>query len=200
MPPRAPDRPMPDFAHEMTWLIYACLLLGPFVQEDAALLAAAGYAASGAANPLIVFAVFLLGLSISDVWKYAIGLAAHRFAWARRFAERGAVKAAERVLTERPARTLLTVRFIPGARMATYIAAGYVRAPFPPFAFWVVVSAAILTALTFASFLVLGAALGERLRAWLPLAALVLAALGLTIWAARSRLRKTRPAAPSDAG
>ncbi len=181
---------MLDLMHDNMWALWLCLVIAPFVQEDAALLAAAGLAASGTAAPAPVFVVFLAALVVSDVWKYALGRAAHQLPWARRLAERPAARRAQQLLIDRLGRTILTVRFIPGARVATYIAAGYVRAPFPRFAAWVVVSAALLCALTFGAFLILGAALGERLRAWLPAVAIAIAgALLLAAWA-RQRLRR----------
>ena len=170
------------------WALYLGVLLSPFVQEDVGLFAAAGLAASGASDPLATYAVFLAGLIVSDVWKYGWGRLALKSAWARRQAERPAAVKARTFLHDNLARTLLSVRFVPGLRMATYIAAGYVGAPFPRFVVWVVISAVILTVLVFGLFLVLGAALGESVRAWLPLigAGLALAALGTVAMRART--------------
>ena len=66
----------------------------------------------------------------------------------------------------------MTVRFVPGARIAAYVAAGYFGASWPRFAFWVAFSALIYIALAFALFHLVGMVAGEAARAWLPALAL----------------------------
>ncbi len=181
---------MDALMHDHQWMVWVCLAAGPFVQEDAALVAAAGLAASGMVAPAPVFGVFLAALVISDVWKYALGRAAHRIAWARRLAERPAARRAQTLLHQSLGRTLMTVRFIPGARVATYVAAGYVRAPFGRFAAWVAVSAALLCAITFVVFLGAGAALGAQVRPWLPVIGLAIGGVLVASAAVGGRKRR----------
>ncbi|GAB4538605.1 MAG: hypothetical protein Tsb0010_17370 [Parvularculaceae bacterium] len=185
---------MPELLSDNTVLIYCALLIGPFIQEDAATVAAASFAASGAAHPEAVYGAFLAALLVSDVWKYWLGRAAHRFEWARRHAASEAVAHAGAALKARLARTILTVRFIPGARIATYVAAGYVKAPFTPFFFYLALSGAIYVGVIFGAFMFLGEALGEQVKAWLPFAALGLVSaylMALLVRRALSRFAKT---------
>ena len=181
---------MPELMGENMAIVYALLVIGPFVQEDAATVAAASLAASGAAPPALVFAMFLLALLASDVWKYWLGRAAHRFEWARAQAERPSVLAAGAALRGNIARTLITVRFLPGARIATYLAAGYVRTPFAPFAAYLTLSGALFVSLIFAAFMLLGDQMGERVRQWMPVAAL--AAIAIAFGAALLRRARRR--------
>jgi len=70
-----------------SWYLYAGIFVGPFVQEDAAVIAAATLSASDSQHFPLVFFVILLGLFISDIWKYWIGYSAHASSRARRWAE-----------------------------------------------------------------------------------------------------------------
>lgn len=181
---------MPELMSDNILLIYGALMIGPFIQEDAATVAAASFAASGAAHPEAVYGAFLAALLVSDVWKYWLGRAAHRFEWARRHAASAAVARAGAALKARLARTILTVRFIPGARIATYVAAGYVKAPFAPFFFYLALSGALYVGVIFGAFMFLGEALGEQVKAWLPVAALGLLSVFLAAALARAALRR----------
>lgn len=181
---------MPDFMADNMALVYLGLIIGPFVQEDAATIAAASFAASGMGHPETVYSVFLAALLVSDSWKYWLGRAAHRFEWARRHAASGAVARAGEALKAKLARTILTVRFLPGARIATYIAAGYVKAPFASFFCYLALSGAFYVGVIFGAFIFLGDRLGERVKIWLPAVALGLIAVYLMALLLRAASRK----------
>ena len=164
------------FMTENIWVVYLSLFLGPFIQEDAAVLGAASLAAAGmTGSPALILLVIWAGLSASDLWKYWIGAAARSQSWAARFAEGRRVKAAGVLVNRELGKTLFAARFLPGTRIALYIAAGYFKAPFDRFAFFIVASAAFLIISLFSVLKVLGDLLGEQ--AVLVVSAAVLTAL-----------------------
>ena len=154
------------------WGVYLCLLAAPFVQEDAAVIGAASLSLGGMGDGALLFAVVAVGLIASDLWKYWLGRAARTRDWAKRFAEKPAVARAEKLVLTRLGATLMAVRFAPGARIALYIAAGYFRARWASFAFWVALSAVVYIAAAFALFHAVGAVAGEAAKVWLPAVAI----------------------------
>lgn len=160
------------------WAVYLGLLIAPFVQEDAAVIGAASLAASQPAMAPAVLLIAWLGLSASDLWKYGIGAAARRQAWAQRFAERPSVQSAGGVVRSKLGSAIFAARFVPGTRIALYIAAGYFQAPFPRFTVFIVASAAMLLLCLFAIFWALGDLVGDRAVLYVSVAALS----GLLLW------------------
>lgn len=161
----------------MDVLVYLAAFASPFVQEDAAVwgaVTAVEHPAmdSMASGPLIL-ASMLCGLIISDVWKYWIGHFARRSAWAARIAAKPAVGAVGARIKAKPGATLLAARFVPGARIPAYVAAGVFEVPFGLFALWIVVSALAYTAVAWALVATVGSIAGSH-------AMLVLAAIALT--------------------
>jgi len=110
-----------------TWYIYLGVFLSPFVQEDAAVIAAATLSASNPDKFPTFFCVIIAGLFLSDIWKYWIGYSAHASARARRWAEKDKVMAMSERVQRHAVTTLLTARFIPLARVPAYIACGYFK-------------------------------------------------------------------------
>ncbi|MEM9838771.1 MAG: VTT domain-containing protein [Pseudomonadota bacterium] len=147
-------------SENMMW-VYLGIFLAPFVQEDAAVISAASLAATGMGQEAAILGVALAGLSASDLWKYTIGMAARQQAWAKRFAEKPRVEAAGRVVREKLGQAIFAARFVPGTRIALYIAAGYFSAPFWRFAVFIVASAAVLIGGLFALLRVLGDVVGD---------------------------------------
>ncbi|MEL6369503.1 MAG: VTT domain-containing protein [Pseudomonadota bacterium] len=175
--------------HEMAlahpWLIYACVFLAPFIQEDAAVIGAAGLSINAMGAPGLLLLAAIVGLSSSDLWKYWLGRAARTQAWAAKFAKGPRIQRAEKALSERLGSSLLTVRFIPGARIALYIAAGYFGVSWPRFAVWILATAALYVGLVFGLFHWLGAVAGEAARAYVPLVALALVGVIVVIQLSR---------------
>ncbi len=173
------------------WGIYLCLLVGPFVQEDAAVIGAASASSIGMGDPVLLFLSLIVGLSASDLWKYWAGRAALTQDWAHKFAQKDGVQAARDKVLKRLGHTLMVVRFIPGTRIPTYVASGFFKAPFGPFALWVVLSGTLYGLLVFALFHSLGAVAGEKAKAYVPFIAITLVVLvlgGQFLW------KKLRPA------
>ncbi len=183
------------------WGIYVALMMAPFFQEDTAIIGGASASALGLGETPLLFAALLLGLSASDLWKYWAGRAALTHGWAQKFAQKDGVQTAKDKVLKRLAHTLIAVRFIPGTRIAVYLAAGFFKAPFGKFAIWVVFSGALYCGITFTLFHALGEVGGEKAKAMVPLIAISLIATMILVQVVRVRLRKgvaSKPDTPSE--
>lgn len=163
------------------WAVYLALFLGPFVQEDAAVVGAAAAAVSGHVNPAAAMLVTWVGLMISDGWKYWVGRLAHRSRRASRWIADERVQSARERVLRRLGLTLLVARFVPGTRIPLYIACGVFRAPFWRFITLVAASGALYLALMYALIRSLGAVMGEHIRHYAPI---VVVLIVITILAA----------------
>lgn len=141
------------------WLAF----LGPFVQEDAAILGAATAAATGAGDAAGLFIATFLGLLASDGWKYWIGYYAHAHPWARKKAMHPKVEAARAQVLGNLWVALLTARFVPGTRIPLYVACGYFKAPFWRYLVMIAATGLLYLTIAFAAIAALGAAVGEHL-------------------------------------
>jgi len=155
------------------WVAYLCALLLPFVQEDAAVLAAAASSVSGMASPVGLFAAITVGLTISDLWKYWLGRAALTQPWARKYAENERVTKTKDAIVNNLGKSLIIARFIPGARIPLYIAAGLFKASFVKFAAFILLSALMYISIAFALFHILGEVAGESAKKYLPVIAII---------------------------
>jgi membrane protein DedA with SNARE-associated domain len=168
--------------------IWLATLIAPFVQEDAAVFGTAAAAAARLADPVGLYWVLLLGLTLSDLWKYWVGRLAHIHPWARKMAEKPTVSGLADTVRRNLMLAMLAARFIPGTRIPLYLAAGYFKAPFWLFAISVVITAALYAGLVFALLHKLGAMAGEHVLVWAPVVAIAM--VGLTILAGWLRARK----------
>ncbi len=167
------------------WGIYLCLLIAPFVQEDAAVIGAASASSIGMGEPVWLFVSLIVGLSASDLWKYWAGRAARTRHWAEKFAQKDGVQAAKGKVLKRLGHTLMAVRFIPGTRIPTYVAAGFFKAPFGAFSLWVVLSGMLYGFIVFALFHALGEVGGTRIKTIMPIIAITLVVVligGPMVW------------------
>lgn len=156
------------------WGVYACFLILPFIQEDAAVIGSAAASVSGLGDPALLALSILVGLTFSDLWKYWAGRAAITHKWAQKYADKPSVKRARDGVVNHLATSLMVVRFVPGTRIPFYVASGFFKASFPKFSVFVILSGALYIALTFIFFHVFGEIAGERVKAWLPIIAVVL--------------------------
>lgn len=156
--------------------LYAGIFFLPFIQEDAAVIAAATASMTGIAPTSIVILVILCGLVASDAWKYWIGRLARSYEWAHRFAEKPGVSVAGDLVRKEFVQTMLTARFVPGTRIPTYVACGFFKAPYLRYVLTLLGTASIYVAIMFTLFHVGGAVAGEQAKIWLPVTAVVLLA------------------------
>ena len=170
---------MEEFLHSNGWFVYVCALIAPFVQEDLAVIGAVSGIISKIGHPLGLFAAISVGLILSDLWKYWLGRAAITQDWARKYSDKPAVHKAREKLDKNMFKTIFVSRFLPGARIPLYIAAGFFKIPFSKFAAAICATAIFYIGLIYFIFLALGEIAGERLKTYLPLVALTGIALFL---------------------
>lgn len=149
-----------------TLLLYFLALIGPFVQEDAAIITATTTflhpETSLMVSGPIILALMLAGLVLSDLWKYWIGWAGRQHKWARALAQKPAVDAIGSKILKHTGKALFVARFVPGTRIPAYIASGYFGVPFHRYAFWIIVSAFAYVAMAMAFLGTIGVVAGEK--------------------------------------
>ena len=179
------------------WVVCAALALTTLLLEDLAIAAGVAVAAQGLLAWELSFAAVAFGIAAGDIGLYGLGLAATRSAWLRRRLPPARGEPARAALAQRLPSAVLLARVIPGLRLVTYTACGFLRVPLLPFSAWVLLAVALWTAGLYLA----SAAVGTTLmHAWgLPapvavaLPILVLAA-AVPLWrAARPHFRR-RPA------
>jgi len=149
---------------EPTWYIYLGIFIGPFVQEDAAVIAAATLSASSPSEFPLIFLLILFGLFFSDMWKYWIGYSAHASARARRWAENDKVMAMSERIERNAVTTLLAARFLPFARIPAYIACGYFKMNYLKFCAIIFGTALLFIGVIFALIHLLGEVFGDKME------------------------------------
>ena len=159
---------------ESDGLIYLTIFIGPFIQEDAAVISAASLSATYHTHFPLTFITILLGLIASDAWKYWIGYAAHTHKSLRAMAEKDKVVIMGKRIQKNAIITLLAARFIPLARIPAYVACGYFKVPYWKFFITIAISASLYVSLVFMLIHYLSEILGDRIEH-------VLIAIGLII-------------------
>lgn len=179
---------------EPNWLLYLGIAIGPFVQEDAAVLAAATLSASNPAHFPAVFIIIFIGLFFSDIWKYWIGWAALKNPKAKAFTEKKHVANLQDKVQRHTFMTLLGARFLPLARVPAYVACGYFGVNYAKFCAIIAFTALLYTAVIFALCHYLGEMVGDKIEMMLPLIAVTL----LSIFAIGYFIRKKMNSARQD--
>ena len=160
-------------------LIAAVLALTTLLLEDVAIAAGVALAAQGAISWGLSVAAVGGGIALGDLGLYALGLGATRVDWLRRRYIGDKSLWLRQKITHRLLSAVLLARVIPGLRLATYTACGFVRVPFLPFAAWVLVAVALWTLGLYA----LSAAIGQSLAHHLGLPPAVAVALPIALLA-----------------
>jgi len=148
------------------WAIALAIVLATFVLEDVATITAAFLAATGEiAAPLALGALFV-GIFAGDLGLYGLGAAARTREWARNvIGERRMVKG-RGWLKRRYIPALIGARFMPGFRLPTYAASGFLKLPFWPFAGVAAGAGFIWTTLIFSLVFFFGVMIVENLGIW----------------------------------
>jgi membrane protein DedA with SNARE-associated domain len=160
-------------------VIAMVLALTTLLLEDLAIAAGVALATQGAISwGLSLFAVGA-GIALGDLGLYGLGLWATRVPWLRkRYVGAKSVWAREHIVRSLGSAVLLA-RVIPGLRLATYTASGFVRVPLLPFTLWVLLAVSVWTLGLYA----LSAAIGQALARTLGLPAPVAVALPIVVLA-----------------
>src|SRR5437870_1679354 len=159
---------LPLGVHEWMHVAQALTLgLLTFVQEDVPTVSAALLAAAGSLTWKVGFLGCFLGIWIGDALLYGLARGVGRpmmhLSWARRFVDPVAVARSEQWFADKGAWLLLSSRFVPGTRLPTYLAAGFLRLSFGRF---LLVTGTAVAVWTVGIFL-FAKTLGSNLLRWL---------------------------------
>ena len=178
------------------WLIAVALALTTLLLEDLAIAAGVALATQGAISWGLSLAAVGGGIAIGDIGLYCLGVAAKRVPWLRRrYVGDRSLWVREQLAARLPSAVLLA-RVIPGLRLVTYTACGFVRVPLLPFSAWVLVAVALWTAGLYGLGVFIGAALAELLGVP-PAVAVALPILLLAVAVPLLRIVRQRSQRPS---
>lgn len=166
---------------------YISVFLGPFVQEDAAVLWAASLAANIPKQTPTLFVMIVVGLFFSDIWKYWIGWAALKNERARLFAEKKHVADLKTGVSNNLLLTLLSARFVPLARIPTYVACGYFNVPYPKYCLLIAFTAILYAIVIFTICRLFGAVMGEQMMWVMPIVAIGIVIIIATLYILKKR-------------
>ncbi|MCQ9154582.1 DedA family protein [Acidomonas methanolica] len=148
------------------WLKAFWIILGTFVLEDATTILAAMASAQGRlAIPLALGALYV-GVAAGDCLLYAMGALGKRWHFWRRFLTLPKHEHGHKWFVRNVVRVVVVSRFIPGARLPLYTAAGFFAAPFRAFALSAVSATLVWTTLLFGVSLHVGTWMNAHLDAW----------------------------------
>src|SRR6266481_2089538 len=176
------------------WLPFAkavSFLLATFVLEDVAAVGAGLLLATGGISWPAAFTACFLGIWMGDAGLYALARYAGRGWFERSSRRRFTAKFAEseRWFAERGTPILIFSRLVPGARLPTYLAAGFLRVPLPRFLLITGVASCVWTL----AILFLAQTFGERLTNWLGTykhGGLLLLGVGVILFATLQLVRR----------
>jgi membrane protein DedA with SNARE-associated domain len=168
------------------------ILLGTFVLEDAATVMAAMLVAAGQIPLPWALAALYAGIVLGDIGLFVLGRLAQRLSWASRLIPDEARRHGQDWLRQRILPVVFASRFLPGARLPTYTACGFVGASLPRFAAAAVAATLVWTSLLFGVSLKVGALLFAALGAWRWAGAVGFALAVMLIGRGVARLRPDR--------
>ena len=125
------------------WLQSVLIIFGTCFVEDPARCTVSMLVATGELGWLFAFGNMVLGAMVGDVGLYLLGRYASRFIIRRRWFDHLQLQSMKSYYRNHAAKTVLLARFLPGARMLTFSAAGVIRFPFYRFVFWAFLAAAL---------------------------------------------------------
>ncbi len=144
--------------------------LATFVQEDVPTVTAAVLAGAGKLNWLAGWLGCFLGIWVGDALLYLLARGLGRpllnFAWAKKLAPAEAIARSERWFASQGTWLLVSSRFVPGTRLPTYLAAGFLRVPFGRFLLVTGSAVAVWTIAIFGLAQIFGARLTQWLQRW----------------------------------
>jgi membrane protein DedA with SNARE-associated domain len=160
------------------WAIALAIVISTFLVEDAATVGAGLLAASNAIDPAFALAALFFGIFAGDLGLYGLGAAARTRESARNLIGETRMAKGRSWLGRRYIAALVSARFLPGFRLPTYTASGFLGLPFGPFVIVAMLAGIVWTGLIFSLVFSFGPAVVEQLGPgrW-ALAAVMLALL-----------------------
>lgn len=145
------------------------IVLGTFILEDAATVLAAMQAETGGIPVWLALASLYVGIVLGDLGLYGLGRLCAMVPWVYRLVGYQRISRGQDWLHGRRRRVFKVVfvsRFLPGMRLPTYTACGFLQADFRQFVLAAVVATLIWTSLLFGVSLRVGKVLMAHFGVW----------------------------------
>jgi membrane protein DedA with SNARE-associated domain len=142
------------------------IIVGTFILEDAATVAAAMQVEDGAVSLWLALFSLYAGIVLGDLGLYGLGRLSAHVAWIARQLPPHRQEAIRAWIAGRIFKVVLVSRFLPGMRLPTYTTCGFVGADLRQFTLAAIVATACWTSLLFATSLKVGQFLMDHLGAW----------------------------------
>ena len=144
----------------------AAIIIGTFILEDAATVLAAMQVQEGGISWHVALGALYVGIVLGDLGLYGLGRLGAEFPRLRRLVPEHRQAHGRRWLNRHVFRVVFISRFVPGARLPTYTACGFLAASFRLFALAAVCATAIWTSALFVVSLRVGHVLMAHFGAW----------------------------------
>src|SRR3984885_7269346 len=132
------------------------IILGTFILEDAATVAAAMQVEDGGLPAWLALVSLYAGIVLGDLGLYGLGRLSAHVAWIARQLPPHRQEAIRAWISGRIFKVVLVSRFLPGLRLPTYTTCGFVGADFGQFTLAAILATACWTSLLFAVSLQVG--------------------------------------------
>ena len=153
-------------AGHSAWFQACAIILGTFILEDAATVAAAMQTEDGSLPMWLALLSLYIGIVLGDLGLYGLGVLSARVPWVARQLPPHRQETIKAWISGRIFQVVLISRFLPGLRLPTYTTCGFVGADLRQFTLAAVVATAAWTSLLFATSMRVGHFLMDHLGAW----------------------------------
>lgn len=170
------------------------IVFGTFIVEDAATVLAAMEAETGGIPVWLALVALFLGIVLGDLGLYGLGRLCALVPWIHRLVGPERVRRGQEWLRGRRRRVFKLVfvsRFLPGMRLPTYTACGFLAADFRQFVMAAIVATLIWTSLLFGVSLRVGKFLMEHFGVWRWAGAIGFAVVVIVLGWAAGRLNRS---------
>jgi membrane protein DedA with SNARE-associated domain len=147
-------------------LLAALIVLASFILEDAATIAAALLAAQGYIDPTLSLSALFFGIIVGDIGLYTLGRYVSNHPGAMKWAGEKRLKRGRDWMHHRLAPALIGARFLPGMRLPTYIASGFLKVSFFRFTLIAIGAVTAWTGIIFAMVYHFGPLFIDRFGQW----------------------------------
>ena len=153
-------------AGHSAWFQAGAIIIGTFILEDGATVAAAMQVQDGSLPMWLALVSLYAGIVLGDLGLYGLGRLSAHIPWVARQLPPRRQETIRAWISGRIFKVVVISRFLPGLRLPTYTTCGFVGADLRQFTLAAIVATAAWTTLLFATSLQLGHFLMEHLGAW----------------------------------
>ncbi|HEX3575397.1 MAG TPA: VTT domain-containing protein [Rhodopila sp.] len=153
-------------AGHSAWFQAAAIILGTFILEDAATVAAAMQVEDGSLPLWLALISLYAGIVLGDLGLYGLGRLSAHIPFVARHLPPHRQETIRAWISGRIFKVVLVSRFLPGLRLPTYTTCGFVGADLRQFTLAAIVATGAWTSLLFLTSLRVGHFLMDHLGAW----------------------------------